>query len=35
MPLVLETLILSALCYLVGFGLAWLLFGRTKRETYL
>ena len=35
MPLLLETLILLILAYLVGIGIAWLFFGRTKHETYL
>jgi hypothetical protein len=35
MPLLLETLILLVLAYLVGVGLAWLLFGRPKKESYL
>jgi hypothetical protein len=28
MPLLAETLVLSALFYLIGVGLAWVLFGR-------
>ena len=35
MPLLLETLIGIVLAYLVGVGLAWLFFGRAKRDTYL
>ena len=35
MPLLLETLIPLVIAYLVGIGLAWLLFGRTKRDSYL
>ena len=35
MPLLLETLILLILAYLVGIGIAWLFFGRARRETYL
>ena len=35
MPLLLETLIAIVLAYLVGMGLAWLFFGRAKRDTYL
>jgi hypothetical protein len=35
MPLLVETLIALVLAYLVGVGVAWLLFGRTKKDTYL
>ena len=35
MPLLLETLATLVLAYLVGLGLAWVLFGRKKRESYL
>ncbi len=35
MPLLLETLGALLLAYLVGLGLAWLLFGRKKQESYL
>ena len=35
MPLLAETLIALAIAYLVGVGLAWLLFGRQKKDTYL
>ena len=35
MPLIAETLILLALAYVAGIGLAWLLFGRARRDTYL
>ena len=35
MPLLLETLIAIVLAYLVGVGVAWLIFGRAKRDTYL
>jgi len=35
MPLLLETLILLILAYLVGIGIAWLFFGRAKRDNYL
>ena len=35
MPLLLETLIALVIAYLVGVGLAWLLFGRAKRDSYL
>ena len=35
MPLLVETLLLTVAAYLVGLGLAWLLFGRPKRDSYL
>ena len=35
MPLLLETLIPLVIAYLIGVGLAWLFFGRTKRDSYL
>lgn len=35
MPLIAETLILLVGAYLVGVGLAWLFFGRPKRDSYL
>lgn len=35
MPLLLEFLLVMVLAYLIGLGLAWLLFGRPKRESYL
>lgn len=35
MPLLLETLAALVLAYLVGLALAWLLFGRKKRESFL
>lgn len=35
MPLLLESLLLCALAYLIGVGLARLLFGRRKRKSYL
>ncbi len=35
MPLLLETLIALVLAYLVGVGVAWLFFGRAKRDSYL
>jgi hypothetical protein len=35
MPLLLETLIVIVLAYLVGVGVAWLFFGRAKRDSYL
>ena len=35
MPLILETLLLSALFYLLGLGAGWLLFGRRRRQSFL
>jgi hypothetical protein len=35
MPLLLESLLALLLAYLVGTGLAWLLLGRAKKDTYL
>ena len=35
MPLLLETLATLVLAYLLGLALAWVLFGRKKRESYL
>jgi hypothetical protein len=35
MPLIAETLLLLVAAYLAGVGLAWLLFGRPKRDSYL
>ena len=35
MPLLLETLIAILLAYLIGVGIAWLFFGRAKRDSYL
>ena len=35
MPLLLETLIPIVLAYLIGVGIAWLFFGRAKRDSYL
>jgi hypothetical protein len=35
MPLLLETLIILVAAYLLGVGIAWLLFGRPKRDSYL
>jgi hypothetical protein len=35
MPLLAETLIILLVAYLTGVGLAWLLFGRPKRDSYL
>jgi hypothetical protein len=35
MPLLVEMLILTAIAYLIGLGIGWLLFGRKKREGFL
>ncbi len=35
MPLLLETLIALVIAYLVGVGIAWILFGRAKKDSYL
>jgi len=35
LPLIAETLILVAIAYLLGVGLAWLLWGRKRREGFL
>jgi hypothetical protein len=35
MPLLLETLIAIVLAYLVGVGIAWIFFGRAKKDSYL
>lgn len=35
LPLIAETLILVAISYLLGVGLAWLLWGRKRREGFL
>jgi hypothetical protein len=35
MPLILETFLALVLAYLIGAGLGWLLFGRTKKDSYL
>ena len=35
MPLLLESLIAIVIAYLIGVGVAWLFFGRAKRESYL
>ena len=35
MPLLLESLIAVVLAYLIGVGIAWLFFGRAKRDSYL
>lgn len=34
-PLLVETFLMLVIAYLVGVGLAWLLFGRPKKESYL
>jgi hypothetical protein len=34
MPLIAETLILTAIFYAIGVGIGWLIFGRAKK-TYL
>jgi hypothetical protein len=35
LPLLAELLILAALAYAIGFALAWLLWGRARRQSYL
>lgn len=35
MPLLAETLIILVGAYLIGVALAWLFFGRARKETYL
>ena len=35
MPLLLETLIALVAAYLLGVGIAWFLFGRSKKDGYL
>ena len=35
MPLLIETLLLSAVAWLIGLGIGWLLFGRKRRESFL
>jgi hypothetical protein len=35
MPLIGETLILTALFYAIGVGIGWLFFGRAKKSSYL
>jgi hypothetical protein len=35
MPLLVETLILTAFFYLLGVGLGWLLFRRARKTSYL
>lgn len=35
MPLLLETSIAIVIAYLVGVGIAWLIFGRARRDSYL
>jgi hypothetical protein len=34
MPLLAETLIILVVAYLIGVGLAWLLFGRAKKQGF-
>ena len=35
MPLIVETLLLTALAYSIGVGIGWLLFGRPKKTSFL
>jgi hypothetical protein len=35
MPLIAETLILVTIAYLLGVGVAWLRWGRKRRDTFL
>jgi hypothetical protein len=35
MPLIVETLILVTIAYLLGVGVAWLLWGRKRRQGFL
>lgn len=35
MPLLAETLLALVIAYLVGVGVAWLVFGRAKKDSYL
>ena len=35
MPLIAETLILTAISYSIGVGIGWLFFGRAKKTSYL
>ena len=35
MPLLLETLLALALAFLIGVGIAWIFFGRPKKDSYL
>ena len=35
MPLLAETLILTALAYSLGVGIGWLFFGRPKKTSFL
>ena len=35
MPLLAETLIILTAAYLLGLAIAWLLFGRKKKDSYL
>ena len=32
MPLIVETLLLAALAYAIGFGIGWFIFGRRRLE---
>ena len=35
MPLLAETLLAIVAAYLIGVGIAWLFFGRSKKDSYL
>ncbi len=35
MPLLIETMLVVIPAYLAGLGLAWLFFGRAKKDSYL
>lgn len=35
MPLLLETLLLCTLSYFLGIGIAWLIYGRRRRTSFL
>lgn len=35
MPLLAETLLLTAIAYLAGVGIGWLMFGRPKKNSFL
>ena len=35
MPLIVESLLVLLVAYLIGVGLAWLFFGRPKKDSYL
>jgi hypothetical protein len=35
MPLLLETMIAVVAAYLLGVGIAWLIFGRAKKDSFL